>query len=147
VVAGSGMTAAVQVARLALAQGGDEAPELFIVSSDRSDHDLFYVREMERLQREFPGKLHIHRTLTRDAPAGWGCRGGEGTGRLCAEVLERHLPEPGDDVAVLVCGPDAFVHHVAGGSASANLAPPIGPEGAGGALAAVGFAPESVIVL
>jgi cytochrome-b5 reductase len=131
VTGGSGTAAAIQLVRSVLGADvrgrpprrtgkGSEAPPaltITVLASDRGPDDLFYVSELQRLSSKFPGRLTVHRTLTRDAPQGWR----HSTGRVSAEMIKKHLPAPGPGVVVLVCGPDGFCRHLAGPGAAPNL--------------------------
>jgi cytochrome-b5 reductase len=131
VTGGSGTAAAIQLVRSVLGADvrgrpprrtgkGSEAPPaltITVLASDRGPDDLFYVSELQRLSSKFPGRLTVHRTLTRDAPRGWR----HSTGRVSAEMIKKHLPAPGPGVVVLVCGPDGFCRHLAGPGAAPNL--------------------------
>jgi ferredoxin-NADP reductase len=77
-----------------------------LVSARRLD-DLLYREELSALD-DAEG-LRIHRTLTRDAPEGWT----EWNRRVDAEMLAEVGPGPDEHPRIFICGPTAFVEHVA----------------------------------
>lgn len=81
------------------------APPLSVVYSARRSEDFAYGDELRQLHRE--GRARVAMTITRDDPAWEGLRG-----RVTAELFARHLVRPGD-ARCAICGPAAFVAHVA----------------------------------
>jgi ferredoxin-NADP reductase len=78
-----------------------------LLVSARSPQDVLYSDELDRLDGS--DSVQVHRTLTRDTPAGWtGLRG-----RVDAEMLAAVGPAPAAAPRTFVCGPTAFVEHVA----------------------------------
>jgi ferredoxin-NADP reductase len=78
-----------------------------LLVSARSLGDVLYGGELARLAgRE---SVHVHCTLTRSQPGDWtGFRG-----RVDAEMLAAVGPPPAEQPRAYVCGPTAFVEHVA----------------------------------
>ena len=59
---------------------------------------------LEGLQAQHPERLHLWYTLDRP-PAGWGYS----SGFITAEMIAAHLPPPGDETLVLMCGPPPMI--------------------------------------
>jgi ferredoxin-NADP reductase len=75
-----------------------------LLLSARTADDILFRRELDAL-----GDARIVYTLTRGAPAGW-------TGferRVDAEMLSSIAPAPAEHPHIFICGPTAFVEHVA----------------------------------
>jgi ferredoxin-NADP reductase/DMSO/TMAO reductase YedYZ heme-binding membrane subunit len=73
-----------------------------LVFSVRSPADVIFADELRLLQRRHLN-LHVHVTITRDAPADWpGHRG-----RITANLLKQLIPDVATRPA-FVCGPDAM---------------------------------------
>jgi ferredoxin-NADP reductase len=76
-----------------------------LLVSTRSPGEAFYRAELETLVAH--DGLVLHRTFTREPPAGW-------TGfarRVDAEMLRAVGPAPTQRPRIFVCGPTAFVEH------------------------------------
>jgi ferredoxin-NADP reductase len=78
-----------------------------LLVSARGLEDLLYREELSTLDEA--EALRIHRTLTRDAPEGWT----EWNRRVDAEMLAEVGPGPDEHPRIFICGPTAFVEHVA----------------------------------
>ena len=68
IAGGSGLTAMLQTIRRLLLDSEDVMFPLLI--SDRSPVDIFYEKELNRLTRQYPNRLSIFRTLSREIPSG-----------------------------------------------------------------------------
>jgi ferredoxin-NADP reductase len=97
--------------------------------SARGWHDVLYRDELAG----FAGwpHIHVHHTLTRDAPPGW-----QGFDRrIDADMLRAVGPPPEAEPLIFVCGPTAFVERAAdllvalGHPAQAIRAERFGPTG------------------
>jgi predicted ferric reductase len=101
VVAGIGITPALSVLRTA-AEQRDDRP-LRLVYGNRRWMDVTFAEELEGLQWLLPGLRVVH-VLSRPDP-GW--RGERG--RICEDLLGRHLPRDLRGWSALVCGPPEMV--------------------------------------
>jgi ferredoxin-NADP reductase len=99
---GSGLVPLMSMVRHRRAHGSDLDTRLLV--SARTEGDLLYGDELA----EGPG-LAIHRTLTRERPAGWAGY----DRRVDRAMLEEVGPPPAERPHVFVCGPTGFVEAVA----------------------------------
>jgi ferredoxin-NADP reductase len=105
VAGGSGLVPLMAILRHHAAQGSTVPVRLLV--STRSLNDVLYRDELAAMAGR--AGVEVSYTLTREQPAGW-----TGFGRrVDAEMLTAVGPSPGDDPRVYVCGPTAFVEHVA----------------------------------
>jgi ferredoxin-NADP reductase len=105
VAGGSGLVPLMAMLRHRAAQGSDVEARLLV--SARRWEDLLYRREVDVLAGG--DGLDVSRTLTRSQPDGW-------TGfdrRVDAAMLAEVAPAPQEGTRTFVCGPTAFVEHVA----------------------------------
>mmetsp|Transcript_12209 Transcript_12209/g.14802 ORF Transcript_12209/g.14802 Transcript_12209/m.14802 type:complete len:443 (-) Transcript_12209:1587-2915(-) len=114
IAAGSGLTAMLQLLRYHIRQSTNFKFSLIV--SDCSQHDMFYVKELIKLEDKFPNQLTVIRTLSRDYPINWN----QGIGRVTKEFVEDHVDIENVDT-IFVCGPDGFVEHLCGKHASKNV--------------------------
>ena len=78
-----------------------------LIYSNKKYEDIIFSNELDALQKEFPERVRVIHTLTREEnPAAF--NGQMRKGRISQELLENSIREP-SSTAVFVCGPD---HHV-----------------------------------
>ena len=75
-----------------------------LLYANQSEGDILVRETLEALQAKHPERLHIWYTLDRP-PDGWAYS----TGFITAEMIAAHLPPPGEDTLVLMCGPPPMV--------------------------------------
>jgi cytochrome-b5 reductase len=97
VAGGTGITPMISIIRWILTKGLDA--ELFLVFANKTEADIIFHDEWERDVRAHPNFHCIH--VLEQPPAGWA---GE-TGRITADILRKHLPSPGPETVLFLCGP------------------------------------------
>lgn len=101
VAGGTGITPMISIIRWILANKIDA--ELFLIFANKTESDIIFRQEWERDVRDHPN-FHCHYVLEQPPP-GW-----EGSvGLVTSEILRRHLPAPGSDTCVFLCGPPPMV--------------------------------------
>jgi cytochrome-b5 reductase len=101
VAGGTGITPMVSIIRWILAKGLDA--KLFLIYSNKTERDIIFREEWDRAVRDHPN-LHCFHVLE-EPPPGWS----QGTGRITDDVLRAHLPAPGPETKVFLCGPPPMV--------------------------------------
>lgn len=101
VAGGTGITPMISIIRWILTKRIEA--ELYLIFANKAEADIIYKDEWERDVREFPNFHCYH--LLEEPPAGWT----QGTGRVTPEILREHLPPPGPDTCVFLCGPTKMV--------------------------------------
>ncbi|MCA1957980.1 MAG: cytochrome-b5 reductase [Nitrospira sp.] len=104
VAGGTGITPMISIIRWILANRIDA--ELFLIFANKTEADIIFRREWERNVREYPN-FHCHHLLE-NPPSDWR----QGTGRVTPDVLRRHLPPPGPETCIFLCGPPPMVDAV-----------------------------------
>jgi ferredoxin-NADP reductase len=102
---GSGLVPLMSMLRHRAARASTVDTRLLV--SARALGDLLYRDELARLGAG--DGLAVHETLTREQPDGWTGF----AGRVDAEMLAAVAPGPAQRPRIFVCGPTAFVEHVA----------------------------------
>ncbi len=126
---GSGLVPLMAILRHRIARGDTTDTRLLV--STRSMPDLLYERELMRAGA-MPG-IDVRTVLTRSQPLGWSGY----ARRVDAAMLEELGPPPSERPRVFVCGPTAFVEHVADALIGLGHAPEaihterFGPSGPG----------------
>lgn len=102
VCGGSGITPIRQVLRGILTDTSDNETKVWVVDVNRRFEDILCREELDALTSEHPERFRLHHSLTgKDLPENWAYS----VGRITREMLTTHLPTPGDDKLVCICGP------------------------------------------
>ena len=101
VAGGTGITPMISIVRWILTKRLDA--DLFLVFANKTEADIIFREEWERDLREHPN-FHCYHVLEHP-PAGWS----QGSGRITGDILRRHLPPPGPQTVIFLCGPVAMV--------------------------------------
>ena len=105
IAGGSGIVPLMAMARAATDAGA--AASVRLLYSTRTSENAIYREDVERAARD--GGVAVSWVYTRSAPAGWNGP----VGRLDEERLGDSVWTPDDEPINYVCGPTAFVEHVA----------------------------------
>jgi len=97
VAGGTGITPMISIIRWILTKRLDS--ELFLVFANKTEADIIFRDEWEQDVRTHPNFHCTH--VLEQPPAGWA---GE-TGRITADILRKHLPPPGPETVLFLCGP------------------------------------------
>jgi ferredoxin-NADP reductase len=106
VAGGSGVVPLMAMLRHRAATDGRQPARLLY--SSRTDDDVIYAAELERLRAAIGGP-EVFQTLTRGAPEGWTGY----TRRIDADMLKEVMEPLGPELRVFVCGPTLLVESVA----------------------------------
>lgn len=101
VAGGTGITPMIAVIRWILATS--QPVELFLLYANKTEADIIFREEWDENAREH-ASFHCYHVLNQP-PAGWT----QGTGHINEELLRKHLPPPGPDSVVFLCGPPPMV--------------------------------------
>lgn len=101
VAGGSGITPMIAIIRWILAKS--LPVELFLLYANKTEADIIFREEWEEDVRDH-ASFHCYHVLS-EPPAGWS----QGTGRITEAVLREHLPPPGPDTVIFLCGPPSMV--------------------------------------
>ncbi len=101
VAGGTGITPMISIIRWILAQSLDA--ELFLVFANKTEADIIFREEWDAYAHA-RANFHCHHVLS-EPPVGWS----QGTGRISEVTLRTHLPAPGADTVIFLCGPPPMV--------------------------------------
>ncbi|TAJ09338.1 MAG: hypothetical protein EPO61_06510 [Nitrospirae bacterium] len=106
VAGGTGITPMISIIRWILAK---RLPvELWLVFANKTEADIILREEFEQAAREHLN-FHCYHVLGQP-PTGWSM----GVGRVTPDMLRTHLPPPGSDTVVFLCGPPPMVDALEG---------------------------------
>uniref|UniRef100_A0A6U4YV90 Cytochrome-b5 reductase n=1 Tax=Hemiselmis andersenii TaxID=464988 RepID=A0A6U4YV90_HEMAN len=104
IAGGSGITPCYQVIKAILENPSDKT-KCWLVFSNKTEADILLRPELDEWAAKHPDRFKVHYTVS-EAPAGWKYS----TGRVSKEMLTEHMPTPGPDTYIGLCGPQGFVH-------------------------------------
>ncbi|KAF9480637.1 nitrate reductase [Pholiota conissans] len=108
VCGGSGVTPILQVLR-AILSDSSSTTKVWVLDVNREFEDILCKEEIDRLARENENRVKLHYSLTgREVPDNWDYS----RGRITDEMLAAHMPIPGEDKLVCICGPSAMEQKV-----------------------------------
>jgi nitrate reductase (NAD(P)H) len=118
ICAGSGITPILQVLRAVLLDDGNREIKLWLLDANRTEQDILCREELDEYRIKYgmknadgkdnagaQARYKIHHTLSKP-PEHWAFS----TGRITDQMLQMHLPSPGDDVLILFCGPESMIN-------------------------------------
>ena len=101
VAGGTGITPMISIIRWILTKRLDV--DLVLLFANKTEADIIFREEWERDVREH-SNFHCYHVLEQP-PAGWS----QSTGRITEDVLRLHLPPPGPETVIFLCGPPPMV--------------------------------------
>jgi len=101
VAGGSGITPMIAIMRWILSRRLDV--ELFLLYANKTEADIIFRAEWDAYARAH-ANFHCYHVLSKP-PAGWS----QGVGRISETLLRGHLPPPGGDTVIFLCGPPPMV--------------------------------------
>jgi cytochrome-b5 reductase len=101
VAGGTGITPMISIIRWILAKS--LAVEVFLVFANKTEPDIIFREEWDEDVREH-ASFHCYHVLEQP-PKGWS----QGSGRITENILRMHLPPPGSDSVIFLCGPPPMV--------------------------------------
>lgn len=78
--------------------------QCFLLFANQTEKDIILREDLEELQARHPNRFKLWLTLDQP-PEGWAY----GKGFVTADMIREHLPAPGTDVLLLLCGPPPMV--------------------------------------
>lgn len=100
IAGGTGITPMLQIIN-AIKKNPEDKTELWLIFANQTEEDILLRKELEELISD---RFHLHYTLDR-APADWKYS----TGFINTEMCRNHLPSPGEDTMLFVCGPPPMI--------------------------------------
>ncbi|CAJ0642237.1 4253_t:CDS:2, partial [Entrophospora sp. SA101] len=111
---GTGITPMKQIISHIL-QNPDDKTKLFLLYSSLSKSDVLLYDELNELANKYPDRLKIYYTI--DNPPSPGNSNDDwkwGVGFINEDMIKKFLPNPNEDIMILVCGPDGLIRHISG---------------------------------
>ncbi|GAA5945437.1 hypothetical protein JCM1841_001510, partial [Sporobolomyces salmonicolor] len=105
---GSGITPIIQVLRGVIYDKEDTSTKLYVLNANKTQADILLRAELEALATlAGPERFRQHLVLSK-GPEDWPFS----KGRINKQMLAEHLPPPGQDSLVLICGPDPMINEI-----------------------------------
>ncbi|XP_031294137.1 NADH-cytochrome b5 reductase 1 isoform X1 [Camelus dromedarius] len=99
----AGITPMLQLIR-AILKDPEDTTQCFLLFANQTEKDIILREDLEELQAQYPNHFKLWFTLDHP-PEDWAYS----KGFVSADMIQEHLPAPGDDVLLLLCGPPPMV--------------------------------------
>ncbi len=109
IAGGTGITPMLQLIREMFFDKGDST-NISLVFGNQTPSDILLRGEIDDLALEQPNRFKQWYTVDRDAPNDWRYD----VGFITEQMLKDHLPPPGDDVLIVMCGPPPMIQACTG---------------------------------
>jgi len=106
---GTGITPMLQVLHGIFRNGKDNTTTASLLYANQTEEDILVRDELENLEKQFPGRFHLHYTV--DRPKEDGSWKGS-TGFVSQEMIEKHVIRNGvskGSTQILMCGPPGML--------------------------------------
>uniref|UniRef100_A0A0B6Y0A4 NADH-cytochrome b5 reductase n=1 Tax=Arion vulgaris TaxID=1028688 RepID=A0A0B6Y0A4_9EUPU len=104
IAGGTGITPMLQLVRQVFKDPEDNT-DLWLIFANQTEQDILLRPELEEIQNTYPARFHLWYTL--DRPEGdWKYS----SGFINDEMIKNHLPPPGPDTIILMCGPPPMIN-------------------------------------
>ncbi|XP_051544500.1 NADH-cytochrome b5 reductase 3 [Myxocyprinus asiaticus] len=103
IAGGTGITPMLQIIQAVMKNPMDKTV-CYLLFANQTEKDILLRPELEEIMANHPTRFKLWFTLDR-APQGWGYS----QGFISEDMVKDHLPPPGDDTLILMCGPPPMV--------------------------------------
>ncbi|XP_063073516.1 NADH-cytochrome b5 reductase 3 [Engraulis encrasicolus] len=103
IAGGTGITPMLQIIR-AVMKDPKDSTICYLLFANQSEKDILLRPELEEVLANYPSRFKLWYTVDK-APEGWEYS----QGFISEEMVREHLPAPGDDALVLMCGPPPMI--------------------------------------
>ena len=104
IAGGTGITPMLQLVREMFYDKQDNT-HISMIFANQSPNDILLRGEIDDMALEQPNRFKRWYTVDRDAPEDWEFD----TGFVSEQMMKDHLPPPGDDVLIVMCGPPPMI--------------------------------------
>jgi len=104
IAGGMGITPMLQLVR-EMFFDKEDSTHISLIFANQSPNDILLRGEIDDLSLEQPNRFKRWYTVDRDAPEDWQFS----TGFVSEQMMRDHLPPPGDDVLIVMCGPPPMI--------------------------------------
>nr|XP_060622700.1 NADH-cytochrome b5 reductase 2 [Anolis sagrei ordinatus] len=103
IAGGTGITPMLQLIRHITKDSSDKT-KCFLLFANQTEQDILLRPELEDVAANHPEQFKLWYTLDRP-PQGWKYS----SGFVTSDMIKEHLPPPGDDTLILMCGPPPMI--------------------------------------
>ncbi|XP_071830650.1 NADH-cytochrome b5 reductase 3-like [Apostichopus japonicus] len=105
IAGGTGITPMLQLIRQ-IFKDPDDNSNCWLLFANQTENDILLREELEEIAREHPTRMKLWYTLDRPEED-WEYS----KGFVSDEMLKEHMPPPGDDTLILMCGPPPMIQY------------------------------------
>ncbi|KAI9795329.1 MAG: NADH-cytochrome b5 reductase [Piccolia ochrophora] len=125
IAGGTGITPMLQIVRAIIRgrprNGGRDTTEVDLIFANVNPEDILLKEDLDQLAKE-DDKFRVYYVLNKP-PQSWE----GGVGFVTVEMMQKHLPAPGPDMKLLICGPPPMVRAMKQATESIGYEKPLKP--------------------
>uniref|UniRef100_A0A8D0GCE8 NADH-cytochrome b5 reductase n=1 Tax=Sphenodon punctatus TaxID=8508 RepID=A0A8D0GCE8_SPHPU len=103
IAGGTGITPMLQLIRHITKHPKDET-KCYLLFANQTEQDMLLREELEEVAKNYPDQFKLRYTLDRP-PQDWKYS----SGFVTADMMKEHLPPPGNNTLILMCGPSPMI--------------------------------------
>merc|ERR1712146_740242 len=100
---GTGITPMLQIVA-AIMKDPKDSTQVSLLYANQTEDDILVRDLLEGLCKQYPDRFKVWYTVDRPQPD-WGYS----TGFITSDMIAEHLPPPGDDTTMVMCGPPPMI--------------------------------------
>lgn len=108
IAGGSGLTPMVQVVLEILEHSETDKTKVTLLFANNTEEDILMKHELDELSQKYP-QFKVKYVVAKPSNSWTGY-----TGFLSADILKEHMPQPSENLKILVCGPPGMMKAISG---------------------------------
>lgn len=105
IAGGTGITPMYQLIKDICTNSEKDKTHMSLIFANQSEDDILLREELEEFKKNYPDQLDIWFTIDKSVKPDWQYD----IGFVNEEMLAKHMPAPGDDTLILMCGPPPMI--------------------------------------
>lgn len=106
IAGGTGITPMFQLVKDICKNTNDET-KMSLIFANQSENDILLREELEEYRKNHPEKFDLWFTIDKSVLPDWQYD----VGFVNEDMLSKHMPAPGDDTLILMCGPPPMINY------------------------------------
>lgn len=105
IAGGTGITPMYQLIKDICKNSNNDKTHMSLIFANQSENDILLREELEAFKTNYPDKLDLWFTIDKSVKSDWLYD----IGFVNENMISKHMPPPGDDTLILMCGPPPMI--------------------------------------
>lgn len=105
IAGGTGITPMFQLIK-DICKNDQDTTQMSLLFANQTENDILLRQELEEYAKNYPEKLKVWFTIDKSVQPDWKYD----TGFVNEDMLSKHMPAPGEDTLILMCGPPPMIN-------------------------------------